>query len=69
MAAGPTRSYAASKRALNEAALRGLEGQLELEASLQAELAETPDFFEGVAAFAERRAPVFSGAGKQHAST
>jgi enoyl-CoA hydratase/carnithine racemase len=61
LANGPTRSYAATKQALNAAALSGLAAQLELEARLQGDLAESHDFGEGVAAFAERRSPVFTG--------
>jgi 2-(1,2-epoxy-1,2-dihydrophenyl)acetyl-CoA isomerase len=61
LAHGPTRSYAATKQALNAAALSGLAAQLALEAELQGDLAESRDFGEGVAAFAERRPPVFTG--------
>ena len=60
-AAGPTRSYAATKRALNASMLRGLAAQLELESELQADLAVSDDYAEGVAAFAEKRAPAFRG--------
>ncbi len=49
LAAGPTRSYAASKRALNRMLYPDLDGQLDLEAELQHELARTKDFQEGVA--------------------
>jgi 2-(1,2-epoxy-1,2-dihydrophenyl)acetyl-CoA isomerase len=61
LAAGPTRSYAASKRALNNAIYRYLDEQLELEAELQHELGRTSDFVEGATAFAQRREPVFGG--------
>jgi len=61
-AAGPTRSYAASKRALNRMLYPDLDGQLDLEAELQHSLARTRDFGEGVAAFVEKRAPEFQGA-------
>jgi 2-(1,2-epoxy-1,2-dihydrophenyl)acetyl-CoA isomerase len=60
-AAGPTRSYAATKRALNRSMLRGLAAQLELETELQADLAVSDDYAEGVTAFAEKRVPEFRG--------
>jgi 2-(1,2-epoxy-1,2-dihydrophenyl)acetyl-CoA isomerase len=62
LAAGPTRSYAASKRALNRMLYRDLEGQLDFEAELQHGLARTKDFQEGVLAFVERREADFQGA-------
>jgi 2-(1,2-epoxy-1,2-dihydrophenyl)acetyl-CoA isomerase len=62
LAAGPTRSYAASKRALNRFVYRDLDTQLELEAELQHELARTKDFLEGASAFVEKRAAAFTGA-------
>jgi 2-(1,2-epoxy-1,2-dihydrophenyl)acetyl-CoA isomerase len=61
LAAGPTRSYAGSKRALNRMLYPDLEGQLDLEADLQHELARTRDFQEGVAAFVEKREARFQG--------
>ena len=62
LAAGPTRSYASSKRALNQMLYPDLLGQLALEAELQHALARTGDFMEGVAAFVEKREPLFQGA-------
>jgi 2-(1,2-epoxy-1,2-dihydrophenyl)acetyl-CoA isomerase len=58
---GPTRSYAGSKQALNRFIYGDLDGQLDLEADLQHALGRTQDFFEGTAAFVEKRQPEFRG--------
>ena len=55
LAAGPTRSYASSKRALNRMLYPDLDGQLDLEAELQHALARTDDFVEGVGVRPEAR--------------
>jgi 2-(1,2-epoxy-1,2-dihydrophenyl)acetyl-CoA isomerase len=62
LAAGPTRSYASSKRALNQFIYGNLDSQLELEAELQHALGRSDDFLEGAAAFVEKREPQFTGA-------
>jgi 2-(1,2-epoxy-1,2-dihydrophenyl)acetyl-CoA isomerase len=61
LAAGPTRSYAGTKRQINARVYAGIEEQLNLEASIQQEQAATGDFSEGVLAFAEKRPARFEG--------
>jgi 2-(1,2-epoxy-1,2-dihydrophenyl)acetyl-CoA isomerase len=61
LAAGPTRSYAGSKLALNNSIYRDLDAQLDLEAELQHELGRSKDFIEGATAFVEKRDPKFVG--------
>jgi 2-(1,2-epoxy-1,2-dihydrophenyl)acetyl-CoA isomerase len=57
----PTKGLALAKRALNSSMTNNLEEQLELEEELQREAGQTSDFKEGVAAFREKRSPVFRG--------
>jgi len=61
LAAGPTRSYAGSKRQLNAWRQGGMERQLKLEASIQREMAASGDFAEGALAFVEKRTASFQG--------
>ncbi len=61
LAAGPTQSYAGTKRQLNSWAYGKLDEQLELEAAIQQEMAATGDFVEGVMAFAQKRQASFTG--------
>src|SRR5580658_7772237 len=62
LAAGATRSYAGTKRQLNQWLYTQMDAQLEFEAGIQREMAATGDFAEGLAAFADKRPPRFSGA-------
>jgi 2-(1,2-epoxy-1,2-dihydrophenyl)acetyl-CoA isomerase len=61
LAAAPTGALARIKRALDAAWENGLDAQLDLERDLQRELGGSADYREGVAAFFEKRPPVFRG--------
>lgn len=61
LAALPTVALANTKKALNQSFYNTVEQQLSLESKLQLESAATADYAEGVAAFIEKRTPVFKG--------
>lgn len=61
LAAGPTAALALTKQALTASFERDLATSLELEAQAQAVLSSSDDHREGVAAFMEKRSPVFTG--------
>jgi 2-(1,2-epoxy-1,2-dihydrophenyl)acetyl-CoA isomerase len=61
LAAGPTRSYAGTKRQLNNWLYARMDEQLELEARIQQEMAGSEDFLEGASAFVQKRSARFSG--------
>ncbi len=60
-ARAPTVGLALTKHALDQSWGNDLEAQLELERELQHEASLSPDYAEGVRAFMEKRAPLFSG--------
>ncbi len=61
LAAGPTKSYAGTKRQLNAWLYERMDAQLELEATIQQEMAESDDFVEGALAFVQKRTAGFQG--------
>ncbi|TMB52035.1 MAG: 2-(1,2-epoxy-1,2-dihydrophenyl)acetyl-CoA isomerase, partial [Chloroflexi bacterium] len=61
LAVGPTRAIGFTKRLVNQADGPGFDEGLGMEAALQELAGRTQDHAEGVAAFAEKREPRFSG--------
>jgi len=61
LAEAPTLGFARTKQAMYDGWGRTLEQQLDVERDYQRELGRTADYAEGVAAFAQKRAPRFSG--------
>ncbi|MBN7778597.1 2-(1,2-epoxy-1,2-dihydrophenyl)acetyl-CoA isomerase [Nitratireductor aquimarinus] len=61
LAHGPTQAYGLIKKAIHAAPGSSLDAQLELERELQREAGRSDDYREGVAAFLEKRKPVFKG--------
>ena len=61
LAAGPTKAFGLTKRAVNRAVFDDLEELLEYEASLQEIAGRSDDFAEGVKAFVEKRTPQYTG--------
>lgn len=61
LAAAPTRGLARTKQAMYEGWTRSLAAQLDIERDYQGELGRSADYAEGVAAFAAKRTPHFTG--------
>lgn len=60
-AKGPTFGYGLTKQAVHAAGHLSLDESLDLERDLQRRAGRSPDYAEGVRAFTDKRAPVFTG--------
>lgn len=61
LAAGPTKGFAAIKKAIRSAWGNELDAHLDLERDMQRALGRSSDYREGVSAFAAKRSPKFTG--------
>jgi 2-(1,2-epoxy-1,2-dihydrophenyl)acetyl-CoA isomerase len=61
LATQATRGFGLTKRAMNRSFANDLDRQLEVEADAMQEAGRTADYREGVAAFLEKRKPVYKG--------
>jgi len=61
LAAMPTKGLAYTKQVLNHSVVNSWDEQLQDEDIFQQRAAETDDYKEGIAAFLEKRQPVFTG--------
>ena len=61
LAAQPTQGLALIKQAIAASAANTLDAQLDLERDLQRQAGQTPDYFEGVRAFLDKRPASFTG--------
>jgi len=63
IAAGPTAAFAESKAIVHQFVDHHLDtaASMDAEAAAQGRLAGNPDYVEGISAFVERRAPIFTG--------
>lgn len=59
LAAGPAHAYRLMKQALTASLDNDLSAQLQMEADVQQQAADHPDFMEGVLAFLQKRAPAY----------